>query len=358
MRFLYKIHSGYDGFAPKRIPQRLLPGNLLRLGWAKYIDVVDRYAEVWVYFHGQHAFENGVYVKGIVDRIDTDEEAVYLRVRDYSVADPLTDASSGAEIAALVAKRYQQVFVIPEHWAVAGRCTVASLADTCKGRECESCKTWHSLPLIPASDLGRPARLGSQVRSFAAAYWVIPSICKYHQSLGTGQRHTSEMFYRYKSGEGNLAYPLALGLYHALRDRGTVDFDAIVPIPLSPEKVAAAELHRAKQLAVELGRLLNCPVREALQLTRPISKRRMRQAGYTAVQFQARYATALTVPGAVRLPKRILLLDDVCTEGSTLACAASRLLAQRPDCEVMAGSAGQMVVKAVVANEAGLSRKA
>ena len=358
MRFLYKIHSGYDGFAPKRLPERLLPGNLLRLGWAKYIDVVDRYAEVWVYFHGPHAFKDGVYVKGIVDRIDTDESAVYLRVRDYSATYPLTDASSSAKIAALVAKRYQQVFVIPENWAVASHCTVASLADTCKRRTCDICQTWHTLPLIPASDLGRPARLGGQVRSFAAAYWVIPSICKYHQYLGTGQKHTSEMFYRYKSGEQNLAYPLALGLYHALRERGTLDFDAVVPIPLSPEKAAAGELHRAKQLAVELARLLTCPMREALELTRPISKRRMRAAGYTAAQFQARYASALAIPAAARLPKRLLLLDDVCTEGSTLACATRSLLAHQSDCEVTAASAGQMVVKAVVANAAGLSRRA
>jgi hypothetical protein len=62
LKFLFKIWSGYDGFRPAEIPNRQLPGGLLRLGWGRYIEAVELGTEVWVYFHGPHAFENGVYV--------------------------------------------------------------------------------------------------------------------------------------------------------------------------------------------------------------------------------------------------------------------------------------------------------
>ena len=84
MTFLYKIHSGYDGFQPRRIPERLVQGKLLRLGWDRYIDVVEVGNEVWVYFHGPHSFTNGVYVKGYVHSIAADRRSLLLRVRTYS----------------------------------------------------------------------------------------------------------------------------------------------------------------------------------------------------------------------------------------------------------------------------------
>src|ERR1700729_2536258 len=50
VKFLYKIYSGYDGFQPARIDGRMIDGKTLRLGWDKYLDVVEPGAEVWVYF--------------------------------------------------------------------------------------------------------------------------------------------------------------------------------------------------------------------------------------------------------------------------------------------------------------------
>jgi hypothetical protein len=51
LKFLYKIYSGYDGFTPARIPERLLPRSILRLSWARYMDSVEVGDEVWIYFH-------------------------------------------------------------------------------------------------------------------------------------------------------------------------------------------------------------------------------------------------------------------------------------------------------------------
>src|SRR3990172_7677500 len=63
MRFIYKINSAYDGFTPAKIPARLLAGKRIKLGWNRYVDVVDPGHEVWVYFRGPHRFEPGVYIK-------------------------------------------------------------------------------------------------------------------------------------------------------------------------------------------------------------------------------------------------------------------------------------------------------
>jgi len=73
MKFLYKIYSGYDGFRPAVMPDRI-HNHRLRLGWKHYIDVVEKGWECWIYFHGPHKFDNGVYAKGFVDSIDLDQE--------------------------------------------------------------------------------------------------------------------------------------------------------------------------------------------------------------------------------------------------------------------------------------------
>jgi hypothetical protein len=132
MRYLYKIWSDYDGFAPKRIPDRLVnDGRSLILGWERYLDVVDRGDEVWVYFHGSHRFENGVYVKGRIEEIDPVGRRVTLRVNDSSTTEPLTNPTLSFRIAQVVAPKYRQVFLLPLEIAAAPACTVTTDLSSC-----------------------------------------------------------------------------------------------------------------------------------------------------------------------------------------------------------------------------------
>jgi hypothetical protein len=48
---------------------------------------------------------------------------------------------------------------------------------------------------------------------------------------------------------------------------------------------------------------------------------------------------------------RLLIVDDVCTEGSTLECTAEALLATPPKLKLIAGTAAQMAVRTVVNND-------
>jgi predicted amidophosphoribosyltransferase len=195
------------------------------------------------------------------------------------------------------------------------------------------------------------------VSAYAPAFWVIPSRCYlYHQgAIAEKVRQTSSIFYRFKVGEEELTYPLARAIYAALTKRKIVDFDAVVPIPLSPDKEEQGEIHRTRLLAKELARLLGTRLSEILSLKGPISKHKLRiTSGLTAGQFEARYSQCLIVDEKVRNYSRILLVDDVCTEGSTLRSAIARLRAEKPDLDITAATAGQMIIKSVVRNEAGL----
>jgi len=92
-----------------------------------------------------------------------------------------------------------------------------------------------------------------------------------------------------------------------------------------------------------------------LSLNKPISKHRLRtDLGLTAKQFERQYRQALTADPGARALSRILLLDDVCTEGSTLRCAVQAIREMNADCTIVAVTAGQMILKSVVRDKAPL----
>jgi hypothetical protein len=352
VKYVYKINSSYDGFVPSRIRDRMLDSTLV-LGWRRYVDSVDLGDEIWVYFLGPHRFENGVYARGIAESIDYEEMRVELRVQEYQTDKPLTDALVAAQIANVVATRYQQVFVLPDELDVAPTCTLSSKADSCKARLCGSCPTWKQLPTVDRRNLLTPYRLDGHVDRYAPGFWVIPSRSYLYQAgriARRGIRRSSEMFYRFKTGEEALAYPLALAAHKALAKAQRLDFDALVPVPLSPDKEAAGELNRTLALATELGRLLGgVPVRRSwLWLDQPLSKKRLRvQRGLTASQFETAYWNALQTSPAVT-GSSILLVDDVCTDGSTFRVCADALAASGR--AIVAATGGQMAVKKYVRN--------
>lgn len=354
MRYVYKIHSGYDGFTPARLPSRM-SRTTLRLGWKRYIDTVERGDEIWVYFHGPQKYRNGVYVRGIAKQVRYAEREVILSVIESSAAAPLTDTDMSARIATVVATRYQQVFVLPEEIDTGAVCTLATTADSCENRVCVTCRSWKALPLVAPSALNIPHRLDGHVDIYVPAYWVVPNrsfLFFRGRTIRRTVRRSSEMFMRFKMGEANLAFPLALGMHTALTRADAADADVIVPVPLSPDKAKRGELNRTLALAKELNRLTSVPVAQALTLSSAVSKRSLRtQRGYSAADFEAEYAKRLIVdPIAFRGVKRVLLLDDVCTEGSTLRDCGRAISSVDPDIEIVAVTAGQMAVKQVVVN--------
>lgn len=350
MRYLYKINPAYDGFYPRRIPERMIEGRLLRLGWRKYIDAVHLGDEVWVIFAGR-GVENGVYAQGLVARIDAEAQTVDIRVRRHSATTPLTDDETSGALHAAVSVRYRQVFLWPADRQLPDNCHVAD----CIARQCLGCDVFNSLPPIEAAHYRNPPALRNIV--VAPAYWLIPPRCFLYyngRQPSPWVRRATEMFQAFKVGGKGYAFPLAAGVKAALDARGLNGFDVVVPIPLSPEKAAAGELDRTGVLAAELARLIPAArARPLLSLAAPISKRRMQAQGYTPTQFMNRYRQLLTVDPAIAGLRRIVLLDDVITKGSTLSVAVAAIRRANPQLEIVAAAAGQMIIMAAVADQNG-----
>ena len=350
MRFLYKINSAYDGFTPAALPQRM-EGGRVRLGWRHYIDIVERGWECWVYFRGPHKFENGVYLQGIVDSIDLGTNEVWLRVRAHDTRAPIIRGATAQVVAQVVQPWYRQVFLWPDEKTVAApNCNLAA----CKERRCGDCETWSSMGLIERGHARHPERLRwSNYRDVVPAHWIVPPRC-YESRLVPEVRDITARFTDFKLGEMGYAYPFALAMYEQLRRRDLIDFDYVVPIPLSPEKVKRGEQNRTLKLAKEIGTLLVARVCEMLELTHSISKRRMQAAGSTPARFEQAYLAALQahVPPDAR---SILLVDDVLTRGSTAAMAVKAIQAQRRNLSLVVATVGQMIVKQVVAQDSGFT---
>lgn len=98
---------------------------------------------------------------------------------------------------------------------------------------------------------------------------------------------------------------------------------------------------------------MGIPVVEALSLSEPISKRRMLSQGYFQRDIERKYAATLMVDAAAADYRRILVVDDVSTRGSTFKCAYDAL---RRSGGGTAGigccSAGLMIVTETVESEA------
>jgi competence protein ComFC len=127
-----------------------------------------------------------------------------------------------------------------------------------------------------------------------------------------------ELIHRFKyGGETWLAGLLAEFLEQGLRDTRLVDkpFDAVVPVPLHPLRRREREFNQAEVLARELARRQGWEFCDALQRIR-----------YTVTQthFDRRHRmknlrNAFRVHRKAAIAgKRLLLVDDVLTTGSTL----------------------------------------
>lgn len=128
--------------------------------------------------------------------------------------------------------------------------------------------------------------------------------------------------HRYKfSRVRALGKPFAALMSQCLADRLPEGADLITWAPLSRERLRERGFDQAELLAREVGRLLSIPAMPALEKTRNTGPQSELEEE-SARRANARGAYAL-LPGAVQAGKRVVLVDDVVTSGSTLSeCAA------------------------------------
>lgn len=123
-------------------------------------------------------------------------------------------------------------------------------------------------------------------------------------------------------GRTGLSRPLAAYLIGYLQAHD-LTFDYVVPVPLHPERLAFRGYNQSELLADELGRAHRLPIRTDL-----IHRARHTQPQATLNRHQrvenVRDAFLPTQSGGLK-GERILLIDDVCTTGSTLKACAQAL---------------------------------
>jgi len=110
-------------------------------------------------------------------------------------------------------------------------------------------------------------------------------------------------------------------------------FDAIVPVPLHPQRERERGFNQSALLSAQLGKYLNLTVRLLLKRTRITAS----QARFDRQQRMENLAGAFTLRGKISEGVNLLLVDDVTTTGATLdTCAA--VVREAGAAEVCAGS--------------------
>jgi competence protein ComFC len=131
-----------------------------------------------------------------------------------------------------------------------------------------------------------------------------------------------ELIQRFKYGRDvTMARPLGMLLARSLGDPRFAGktFDAVVPVPLHPQRERERGFNQADLLAGWLARSLGVPKRDLLKRIRPTAQ----QAGFDRSHRMENLRGAFALRRPLPPDASILLVDDVSTTGATLdACAA------------------------------------
>ena len=174
---------------------------------------------------------------------------------------------------------------------------------------CASCRTPFLNP-FPLDAEGRCALCRAGLRGFDAAY-----------CFGSYDGLLREWIHLYKYGRiQTLARPLGRLLADAVPREE--EFDAIVPVPLHWLRQWRRGFNQSEVLARGLSRNLGIPVISALRRTRSTQV----QAGLSNTARRRNVSQAFRARRGISLAgKRVLLVDDVMTTGSTAAACARAL---------------------------------
>ena len=184
---------------------------------------------------------------------------------------------------------------------------------------CAAC--WSSLPQIPATRCRYCAApwSGNDPGYVCGSCLVTPPPVEWTEAWGCYRGSLEKVLHAFKFKRHDFfAAPLAELVESVIRERGDLDFDAVVPVPMHRAKLRRRGYNQAELLARALARRLRVRCDTTL-----LAKTR----DSSAQSRLARNERAANVHDAFRASpraasRRILLVDDVITTGETIrACA-------------------------------------
>jgi ComF family protein len=120
-------------------------------------------------------------------------------------------------------------------------------------------------------------------------------------------------------GQTGLARPLAAMMATKYGEGGLFSVDAMIPVPLHPRRLRERGYNQATLIARELARTLSLPILEDVLVRSRATKT---QTQLSAAERRVNVVGAFTAEPIQVAGRALLLVDDVCTTGSTLdACA-------------------------------------
>ena len=148
---------------------------------------------------------------------------------------------------------------------------------------------------------------------------------RYARSIIAAKGVGLELIHRYKYQRALWFDPLFAELLadHAQPQLPASDWDLIVPVPLHPLKHREREFNQAERLADHLGRATGLPV-DRVTLRRTACTRTQTTLTRSERAANMRHAFEATRP-LPRGCRRVILIDDVLTTGSTLSECARAL---------------------------------
>lgn len=218
----------------------------------------------------------------------------------------------------------------------------ARLLQLCRG--CAAAVPW--ITHIACAVCGRPDPCPDCRRRSDAHFIISRSAVRYDDSV----REWLALF-KYR-GDERLVYPLAdmldiayVRLAHELSNRGAVQrWDAIIPVPVSPDRLMERGFNQAERLASQLCARRGIPLAELLVRTRHSEKKSLQsrlarlksvdglftadpEAVASFISSRLSQVLAAPSPNHTSLQSRsirVLIVDDIYTTGSTIdACAAA-----------------------------------
>lgn len=151
----------------------------------------------------------------------------------------------------------------------------------------------------------------------------IPKVRKFTSAFEYNKKIAPAVFIMKDGIGGNAPYALGKAVAECIKSEN-MNADFIVPVPLFKEDLRKRGFNQAELIAEETGFLLDMNVMNNLVIK---NRKTLAQKNLTKIQRQNNLKNAFSVTDKAAVKnKNILIIDDICTTGSTLSEITNLLL--------------------------------